>query len=283
MMIGYGGGYQTTQNYLNYGNYGSYGGGYQMPAMPSMDMYMGGMGAGGGDLNSMMAASYAQMNQQLQQAEARYNNLRVQQGNIQNNNSANLGGEVDLMKLLRQGVLNREEFVAASATQNEIQRMLANFKSDGQISPEEHAKLAQMRSRLQSQLRQFSAEDCKPQVNSDDKSNQQSGALFDLVQEGKISPNTAAKLRQQMAVAAAQQGAEEGGDENALSAENDAVGQLEALDENLTQAADGKAKDRWKLGEQKTNLNPQIHTQQPAYGYGPRPGYGAGFQGYQGR
>lgn len=280
MMIGYGGGYQTYPTYGSYGNYGGYGGVYQAPAMPSMDIYMGGMG---GDLNAMMAASYAQMNQQLQMAEARYKNLRVQQGNIQSNNSANLGGEVDLMKLMRQGVLNREEFVAASATQNEIQRVLANFKSDGQISPEEHGKLAQLRSVLQNQLRQFAAGDCKPEVNADDKSNQQSGALFDLVKEGKISPNTAAKLRQQMAAAAAQQGAEEGGDENALSAEKDTVGQLEDLDESLANAADGRARDAWKLGEQKFNSNPQIQTRQPAYGYAPQPGYGYGFQGYQGR
>lgn len=275
MMIGYGGGYQTYPTYASYGSYG----GYQMPSMPSMDMYMGGMG----DMNAMMAASYAQMSQQLQMAEARYNNLRVQQGNLQNNQTANAGGEVDLMKLLRQGVLNREEFVAASATQNEIQRMLGKFKADGQISPEEHGQLAQMRSRLQNQLRQFAAGDCKPEMSSEDKSNQQSGALFDLVKDGRISPNTAARLRQQMAAAAAQQGAEAGGDPNALNSEKDTVEQMEDLDQALEKAAERRVKDEWKLGDQKVDPNPQLQTQQPAYGYSPQPGYGYGFQGYQRR
>lgn len=258
MMIGYGGG---PQAYPMYGTYG----GYQMPTMPmmpGMDFY-----AAGGDLNAMMAASYAQMQQQLQMAQMQQNYQRVQQGNLQNNNNANYAGEMDLMKLLRQGVLNREEFVAASATQNEIQRVLARYKSDGQISPQEHAHLAQMRARLQEQLRQFAAGDCRPETNSDDKASQQAGALFDLVKAGKISPNTAVKLRQQMAVAAAQQGAEEGGDPNAFASEKDSVELRDDFDQALSEASEQKAKKAWKLGEQRFDSNIRLRPAQPAYGY----------------
>lgn len=256
MMIGYSN-YQTYPAYANYGGYA----GYQIPVMGGMDMYMGQMG----DLNSMMAASYAQMNQQLRMAEARYNGMRVQQGNIQNNNSANYAGEVDLMKLLRQGVLNRQEFVAASATQNEIQRVLARYKADGQISPQEHAHLAQMRARLQEQLRQFAAGDCKPETDREDKASQQAGALFDLVKAGRISPNAAVKLRQQMAVAAEQQGAEEGGSPNALAAEKDSVQLVDDVDAALKAARKGRVREPWKLGRQSFDDQPQIQTQQPQY------------------
>ena len=287
MMIGYGG-YQAYPAYGGYGGYGynpaMMGGGYQMPSY-GMDMYAGQMGGMGGDLNSYMANSYAQMNQQLRMAEANYGALRQRQGIVDNNNQANVGGEIDLMKLLRQGVLNREEFVAASATQNEIQRVLAQYKSDGQISPQEHQHLAQMRARLQDQLRQFAAGDCKPEANMDDKSNKQAGALFDLVKAGKLSPNAAQGLRQQMAIAAAQRGAEEGGDPNALNGEKDSEELLEGVDKALEEADDNKVRDRWRLGEQKYDGNPQLHgqqQQQPAYGYGPQPGYGYGYQGNQG-
>ena len=270
------------QAYPTYGGYGysmpSAANGYQLPPLPGMDAYMGSMGMmGGGDMQQMMGISYGNLEQQIQMAQARLNNARLQQGRIDANNNGAVAGEINLMGLLKKGVLNREEFMAASATQNEIQRTLARFKADGQIDPQEQAHLQQMRARLNEQLREFAAGDCKPELAVDSKANQQAGVLFDLVKSGKISPKQAAELRQQMAQAQAQKGAEEGGDPNALNVENDASEMLEEIQENLETSGEKDSKDRWKLPEQQFNPNIQLAQPQGVY-YGAA--YGTNDPGY---
>ena len=263
------GAYQAYPTYGGYGyNMPSAANGYQLPPIPGMDAYMGSMG--GGNLQQMVGNSYGNLEQQIQMAQARLNNARLQQGRIDANNNGAVAGEINLMSLLKKGVLNREEFMAASATQNEIQRTLARFKADGQIDPQEQAHLQRMRARLNEQLREFAAGDCKPEVAGDIKANQQAGALFDLVKSGKISPKQATQLRQQMAQAQAQKGAEEGGDPNALNAENDASSMLDEIEENLESSGKKDSKDRWKLPQQQFNPNIQLAQPQGVY-------YGAAF------
>lgn len=163
-------------------------------------------------------------------------------------------GEADLLNLLQQGTLNREEFISASGLQDQIQRLLAESQADGYISSDEHQHLTDLRTELRVYLSQYAAGDCRPFVSPEHTPNRQAGQLYDLVKEGKLSPQAVASMRELMAFNAASGGS--------LS------GQVDFALEGL---AGNPVVDAQKLGKQQFVTHVQLLTATPGLGVFPFP------------
>ena len=116
---------------------------------------------------------------------------------------------------VQNGSLNRDEFVNLSAQQNEMARLSGQFAADGVVTPDEQARLNSLRCNFQEDLANFSNGDFHPGNKEGQKGiagtqDRQSGFLFDATRSGKITPQQAMNLRQQMSGAAFSQGNEAG-------------------------------------------------------------------------
>ncbi|MBS2040329.1 hypothetical protein JST97_35405 [bacterium] len=186
--------------------YGGGGGGY--------DSYMGSYGQGD------YQAVFAQQCQQMQAAWQQRQQQMQMQGQ-QRQDSQQFHGRIaksmeacDSLELREIGKgLNREEFIAISAEQNQLARALAKYSADGVLTSEERADLASRRNQLQQKLKAFRDGDFHPTLQSNDPVSQRdaalAGKLYDMVHTGKMSPEAAKNLRVQMSLAAQQDGVDE--------------------------------------------------------------------------
>lgn len=193
----------------------------------------------GVDYQAMIYQQQMQMNYRLQAAQSRMGAVRDSE---QHYNRVARGAQVGEEMVLDEafdGSLNRDEFVALSATQNDFNRVLAKYSSDGILDQGERMDLARRRNAFRQQLADYRENDCRPVTREGKKGlagreDKQSAMLYDLIASGKISPEQAQNLRDQMRIASQHEGVEEA---NAPW----------ALDERVESANERRDEIEWEL------------------------------------
>ncbi len=188
--------------YPNYGYYpmqASYGTGL---GISYSDLQFGGGLCAGGAGADQFLQGYFEMDRKLKETERSIALARKMTGRADRS-------DVQLVRSARSGQLNRAEFVALSSLENELRRALGEARADGVIDAREEARIQELQQRFESTLTRFKEGDFQPQAG-DSRADRQSGALFDLLAQGKITSRQARDLRAMMSNSAAQSGFERG-------------------------------------------------------------------------
>ena len=154
--------------------------------------------------------------------------------------------DASLTGLARSGQLNKDEFISLSAQQNEMARLSGQFAADGTIDEGERAQLNARRSQFQENLAQYRTGDFHPETQQGRKGiagtqDRQSAFLFDNISNGRLSPQQAFNLRQNMSAAGFAQGQEGGLGVGAESQIANTNGRLTNIWSQMGAAADPQA------------------------------------------
>lgn len=183
---------------------------YGYPAMPSgygmgisySDLqYGGGLCAGGAGADYFLQGYY-EMDRQLKETERSMQLARTMTGRADRS-------DVNLIRGVRSGQLNKAEFVALSSLENELRAALGQARADGVIDRREEAQIQALQQRFDASLKAFKEGDFQP-ASRGSREDGQSGALFDLMAQGKITSRQARDLRAMMSNSASQAGFERG-------------------------------------------------------------------------
>lgn len=161
-----------------------------------------------------------------------------------------------LPSLALNGSLNRDEFINLSAQQNDLARLTGQLASDGVLTNQERAQIAQRRAKFQEDLAGFRNGDFHPHNNLARKGiagsqDRQSAFLYDSVRNGHISTETALNLRMQMSASSFKVGQMAG---QGASVESQCTAANNNLANTWTQLGSGQAVPRSGWSQQPLGL-----------------------------
>lgn len=101
-------------------------------------------------------------------------------------------GDLSLVNATRDGSLNRAEFLALSAQQNDLARLAGQLAGDGWLDEQERARLSARRDSFYANLDEYRRNDCQPTGGPQDDI---SSFLYDSITSGRLSQQQAFFLR----------------------------------------------------------------------------------------